>query len=229
MTAHDQVYQNEAPSYEWMISKQPDLTEYINEIRPIHGLNVLDMGAGSGRFAAQIAKQAKSLVCTDISEAMLGLLDIKLEDQGLHRNWTTLVADHREIPIEDSSIDLVVSGWSVCYLVHAGNEKWEANLEQVIGEMKRVLRPGGTIILFETLGTGTETPNPPDFLQPYYDALINKYGFSHRWVRADYSFANVDEARKSTEFFFGEDLAARITKNNWATVPECAGIWWLQV
>lgn len=229
MTAHDQVYQNEATSYEFMVSKQPDLTEYINEIRPIRGLDVLDMGAGSGRFAGQLAKQAKSLVCTDISDAMLGLLDIKLENQRLHRNWTTVVADHRKIPIEDSSIDLVVSGWSVCYLVHAGNENWEENLEQVIAEMKRVLRPGGTIIIFETLGTGTETPNPPDFLRPYYDALFDKYGFNHRWVRADYSFSSVEEARKSTEFFFGEDLASKIVENNWATVPECAGIWWLQV
>ncbi|RAP21073.1 hypothetical protein C2W64_03656 [Brevibacillus laterosporus] len=33
-----------------------------------------------------------------------------------------------------------------------------------MSEIKRVLRPGGTAIIFETMGTGYETPHPPAFL-----------------------------------------------------------------
>lgn len=226
MATHEQIYQNKADAYEFMISKQPDLTKYINEILPIDGLDILDLGAGSGRFAGSLAKRAKSLICTDISGSMLRLLDSKLEIQGTRRNWRTIIADHRKLPIADESIDIAISGWSVCYLTHTGNKNWEDNLHQVMSEIKRVLRPGGTIIIFETMGTGTEIPSPPDFLQPYFDALINKYDFKHRWVRADYEFSSFAEAKSGTEFFFGKEVAQKIVTNQWSTVPECAGIWW---
>lgn len=228
MASHDQIYRTEADAYEAMIGRQPDLTKYISEIRPFNGLDILDMGAGSGRFTGTLAKHAKSVLCTDISESMLYHLNRKLEEQGLRRNWETLVADHRNLPIEDQSVDIVISGWSVCYLAHAGNEKWKENLAQVISEIKRVLRPGGTIIIFETMGTGTETPDPPDFLMPYFHALTEQYGFSHRWIRADYEFPSFEEARAGMEFFFGAELAEKIVRNRWSTVPECAGIWWKQ-
>lgn len=93
-------------------------------------------------------------------------------------------------------------------------------------ELGRVLKPGGTIIIVETLGTGTETPTAPPFLADYYKLLEQRYGFSHRWIRTDYQFASVAEARESTEFFFGNGLAGLIDEK-WRIVPECAGIWWM--
>lgn len=132
MATHEEIYRNQAEAYEWMISKQPDFINYINEIRPVPGLDILDLGAGSGRFAVSLAKQAKSLLCTDKSDAMLSLLDRKLEQQGVDRNWTTLVADHRQLPLADGSVDMVISGWSLCYLAHSGMKNWENNLEQML-------------------------------------------------------------------------------------------------
>jgi len=226
LATNEQVYQTEVDAYEYMISRQPDLTKYINEIQPFKGMDILDLGAGSGRFACSLAKQAKSMICTDKSESMLKLLERKLKKQGLNRNWKTYVADHRELPIKDKSIDIVISGWSVSYLAYTGNENWKENLEQVISEMIRVLKPGGTIILFETMGTGTELPDPPEYLIPYFSALTQQYGFNHRWVRADYEFSTSEEAKEGMEFFFGEELVKKIVENQWSTVPECAGIWW---
>ncbi len=40
-----------------------------------------------------------------------------------------------------------------------------AKYPEVLAEASRVLRDGGTIIIMETLGTGYETPCPPDFLK----------------------------------------------------------------
>lgn len=209
-----------------MVSRQPDLTEVIKEIRPYQGLDVLDLGAGSGRLTSIIAPEAKSVVCTDISNAMLELLDQKLSRGNLSPNWTTVVADHRSLPIADASIDLAVSGWSICYLTNTDNADWEQNLASVLDELTRVVKPNGTIIIFETMGTGAETPDPPEFLKPYYEQLENKYGFEHRWIRTDYTFANAAEARERTEFFFGPELAQWIEEKRWSIVPECAGIWW---
>lgn len=226
MATHEQIYRNQADTYEFMISRQPDLAEIIKEIKSLQDLDILDLGAGSGRLSKVLAKEAKSLLCTDISSAMLDLLEHKLMQLGITRNWTTEVADHRNLPIADKSIDLAVSGWSICYLTGTENNQWEENLEQIISELRRVLRPDGTIIIFETMGTGTETPNPPGFLTDYYRALEEDYGFQHKWIRMDYHFRDVEEARQSTEFFFGEELTKEIIDNHWSTVPECAGIWW---
>ncbi|GMK40666.1 hypothetical protein PCCS19_37220 [Paenibacillus sp. CCS19] len=226
MTSHEEIYQDSSLLYEEMISRQPDLTGIIKEIKPFQGLDVLDLGAGSGRLSSIIASEAKSLISTDISSAMLELLDKKLTLRGLNRNWITAVADHRSLPIADASIDLAVSGWSICYLTNTDNSDWEQNLAFVQDELTRVVRPNGTIIIFETMGTGTETPNPPEFLTAYYDQLVNKYGFEHKWIRTDYTFGDVTEAKQKTEFFFGTELAQRIEENGWSTVPECAGIWW---
>jgi len=226
MPTHEEIYNVQSCSYEDMISRQPDLSECINEIRKVKGLDVLDLGAGSGRLSSFIATESNSLICTDISKSMLDLLDKKLHSNNLCANWTTLVADHRQLPIKDSSIDLVVSGWSICYLTNTNNNDWKENLELIMNELKRVLKSSGTIIIIETLGTGTEVPNPPSYLTEYYSLLETEYGFSHSWLRTDYQFSSISEAKNHTEFFFGSELARKIDENQWTTVPECAGIWW---
>ena len=99
-----------------------------------------------------------------------------------------------------------------------------------MAEMKRVLRPGGTAVIFETLGTGSEEPNPPtETLAAYYAYLENEQGFSTTWIRTDYQFESVSEAGELAGFFFGDDLAAQVTANEWVILPECTGIWWLTV
>ncbi|WP_263364371.1 class I SAM-dependent methyltransferase [Paenibacillus sabuli] len=72
-----------------MIRRQPDFSPYIHEIQSCEGLDILDLGAGSGRFASALAKQANSLICTDISESMLALLDNNLKALGLPRQEIT--------------------------------------------------------------------------------------------------------------------------------------------
>lgn len=229
MPNHNEVYSTQASRYEEMIRRQPNLLAVVNEIRPFRNLDILDLGAGSGRLSAFLAPEAKSLVCTDTHVPMLEVLDEKLSHLKIPRNWLTVESDHRNLPFSDSRFDLVISGWSICYLASSNNDNWQINLEKVFSEIYRVLKPNGTIIIFETMGTGTETPYPPDFLKDYYIELENKYGFDHRWIRMDYEFDNVAEAVKYTEFFFEEELIRKINDNRWSVVPECAGIWWKQL
>lgn len=226
MPDHDEVYLRKARAYEAMVSRQPDLGDVLQSIRPWDDLDVLDLGAGAGRLSTVIAPNAKSITCADASASMLAILDDKLERMNLSRNWRTVVADHRKLPLPDDSFDLIVSGWSICYVTNSTVPDAHVQLEAVMSELRRVLKPGGTIVIFETMGTGTETPNPPDFLKDYYMQLQDRYGFEHRWIRMDYSFDSVDEAVEHTSFFFDAELASKIQKNQWATVPECAGIWW---
>ena len=87
-------------------------------------------------------------------------------------------------------------------------------------------------IYLETLGTGYETPTPPDELTAYYAFLENEEGFSSTWIRTDYLFESVEEAKKVSTFFFGEEIVEKFIEHplgDHVILPECTGIWWLNV
>lgn len=200
MPDHATIYAKHADQYDRLVSKQPPLAELLERIRPFAGLDTVDLGAGTGRLAALLAPKARSVVALDASRAMLDRAAAKLAQTGAAA-WRTEEADHRSLPLADRSADLVVSGWSICYLANTSVTGWARNLRQIIGEIKRVLRPGGTVIILETLGTGTETPDAPAFLRGYYAALTEEYGFSHKWIRIDYEFEHIEQAVQLAGFF----------------------------
>ena len=231
MPDHDEVYESKAEQYELLISRE----DYLNKIQQtltsictFEGAEIIDLGAGTGRLTCLFAPIAQSILAFDLSEHMLEVTAAKLRNVGLN-NYKTIVADHRSLPVEDKSADIVMAGWSICYIASFNIDDWQNNIRKVISEMKRVVRPGGELIILETLGTGNETPQAPDFLQGYYNMLKNEFDFSHTYIRTDYQFDSVGEAEELTRFFFGDELADRVEREKLTIVPECTGIWWLRV
>jgi ubiquinone/menaquinone biosynthesis C-methylase UbiE len=225
MPDHDVIYQEQASMYDRLISKQKSVIPFLEKIHSGKGADIVDIGAGTGRLTVPLAKVARSIVALDESAGMLAVTAEKLKAEGLD-HWQVQVADHRRLPVEDDQADLVVAGWSICYLASSNHPTWRKNLSQIIGEIRRVLKPGGTVVIFETMGTATEEPDPPDFLRRYYRALEEEYGFSHSVIRTDYTFRDLDEAEELTRFFFGGEVADKVRKNGWVQVPEWAGVWW---
>ena len=122
---------------------------------------------------------------------------------------------------------MVISGWAFCYLAVWGGADWKSALQDGYKEIKRILKPGGTVIIIETLGTGDEKPNPPEHLSAYYEWLTEA-GFERGWMRTDYRFESLEEAVELSTFFFGEEMGEKVREKNWVTLPECTGIWWLK-
>jgi len=224
------IYQTDADRYEALVSRedhQGNIMKALDEIVSPDVLDVLDLGAGTGRLTMMLAPRAKSIRAFDASAEMLRVCRERLLASGLS-NWGVDVADHRQLPVESQSVDLVVSGWSVAYLYVWHPETWRAELEKVLGEMKRILRRGSFIVLFESLGTGHESPIQLEHLKEYYPWL-DEVGFQNKWIRTDYKFESVDEAEDLSRFFFGDELADKVKENNWLVLPECSGVWWLKV
>jgi len=224
------IYQTDADRYEVLVSHedyQGNIIRVLEEIVNPDGLDILDLGAGTGRLAVMLAPRAKSIKAFDASDEMLRVCRQKLEASELS-NWEIEVADHRQLPVEDDSADLIVSGWSVAYLVVWNPETWREELEKWLGEMKRVLRSASYIILFESLGTGNESPIELEHLKQYYPWL-EEAGFQKKWIRTDYKFESIEEAEELSRFFFGVELGDKVKANNWAILPECTGVWWLRV
>src|SRR3989337_4595935 len=158
------IYQSDADRYDALVSRedyQGNIRRALEEIVSPDDLDVLDLGAGTGRLTLILAPRAKSIRAFDSSAEMLRVCRERLIASGLS-NWQVDVADHRNLPVEDHSVDVVVSGWSVSYLAVWNPEQANQELDKWLLEMRRVLRKDGMIILFEPLGTGLDSPMPKD-------------------------------------------------------------------
>jgi ubiquinone/menaquinone biosynthesis C-methylase UbiE len=230
MTDHFQnIYANHADQYEALVVRedyQGQILKTLEGIRPLAGLDVVEFGAGTGRLTCLLAPVVKSIRAYDGSAHMLEVATAKLKASGL-TNWQTEVADNRALPAESGSADLAIEGWSFGHYCGWYPENWREEIGKALAEMGRVLRPGGTAILLETMGTGRETPQPPtDGLAEFYAWLEHEQGFHTTSIRTDYQFASLEEAERLTRFFFGDELADTVVRQNWIVLPECTGVWW---
>ena len=237
MPTQEEIYKTEGDKYEALIARedyQGNILRALREITTLENRIVLDLGAGTGRLACLLAPYVSQIRAFDISEEMLRVCREKLTasrgevTSPLQPNWQVDVADHRQLPVDDQSADLVVSGWSVAYLAVWNPDSWQAELDKWLGEMKRVLRPNSYIVLFESLGTGNESPIKLEHLKDYYPWL-EENGFQNKWIRTDYKFDSLDEAEFLSRFFFGDELGNKVRQNNWVILPECTGVWWKQI
>ena len=227
MPTEQEVYQSHADQYERLIQRedyQNNLLAAIETYCPLKDIDVVELGAGTGRLTRLLAPRVRSIKAFDSSAHMLEVAETSLLEMGL-TNWETGVADHRQVPVKDSSADLVISGWSFCYLAVWGGSNWQFDLQAGLNEIQRILRPGGMALLIESLGTGTEKPRPPEHLGAYF-GWLTEAGFERGWTRSDYRFESLEEAVELSTFFFGPEMGQQVREKNWVILPECTGIWW---
>jgi ubiquinone/menaquinone biosynthesis C-methylase UbiE len=226
------IYAQHADRYEALVLRedyQGNILRALDAIHPVAGAEVVEFGAGTGRLTLLLAPRVRSIRAHDGSAHMLEVATAKLQQTGL-TNWKTGVADNASLPEADASADIAIEGWSFGHCVGWYPDSWRAEIGKALAEMRRILRPGGMMILLETMGTGSETPQPPNAgLAACYAWLEAEQGFSHRAIRTDYQFESLAEAESLTRFFFGDDMAEAVLQNRWMVLPECTGVWWKRI
>lgn len=103
----------------------------------------LDIGAGTGDLALRIARRLGpqgSVVATDLNAAMLQEGARKIARRGLSHRIPCLRANVEALPFKDESVDVVTTGFC---LRNVGN------LVRALGQIRRVLRPGGRFVCLE--------------------------------------------------------------------------------
>lgn len=230
MPAEKEVYTHHASQYNRLVQRedfQNNILRVIQKITSLTTLDVVDLGAGTGRLTRLLAPLTHSILAMDLYPQMLHIAKNSLQ-KTIANNWLIAAGDNARIPVRNGSVDLVISGWSFCYLAVWGRDSWKSTLQNGLEEIKRVLHKGGIIIILETMGTGFETPHPPQHLANYFK-FLKEMGFSSTWIRTDYEFESLAEAEELSSFFFGEELASKVRENQWIILPECTGIWWLEI
>jgi ubiquinone/menaquinone biosynthesis C-methylase UbiE len=150
-------------------------------------LRMIDVGCGTGRFL-DFVKQAwprLPVLGLDLSHAYIRHARRHLE------RWSCvnlIVANAEAIPAHDNSCDAVTS----IFMLHELPPKVR---RIVIGEAARVLKPGGRLILVDSLQRGDEPAYdamlesfPQYYHEPYYHSYISEdfasvvrpYGLAHR-------------------------------------------------
>jgi len=113
----------------------------ITLANPQPGQQVLDIAGGTGdlsRAFAQRVGPTGRVVHTDINEAMLREGRNRLLDEGLV--LPTMVCDAEKLPFADNSFDIVSVAFGLRNMTHK---------DQALAEMRRVLKPGGKLLVLE--------------------------------------------------------------------------------
>jgi demethylmenaquinone methyltransferase / 2-methoxy-6-polyprenyl-1,4-benzoquinol methylase len=113
----------------------------VKELKAVQPKRILDIATGTGDFAiANLKLQPNQVVGLDISEGMLEVGRQKMKKKGVDNIVSMMLGDSEDLPFEDNYFDGLTVGFGV--------RNFE-NLEKGLGEMLRVIRPGGKAVILE--------------------------------------------------------------------------------
>lgn len=126
----------------------------IRMFRPSKGMNILDVGCGTGSHLELYQRYECNLYGIDLSPSMLAVARVRLGD-----SIQLDLGDATNMPYEDHRFDLIISMLSL-------HEMAEQTRSGVLSEMKRVLKDDGRILLIDF------HPGPYQPLQGWLSKLI---------------------------------------------------------
>lgn len=106
--------------------------------------HLLDLGCGAGHASFVAAGEVTQVTAYDLSSQMLAVVVQAARDKGLN-NVSTRQGYAESLPFDAASFDVVISRYSAHHWHDVG---------QALREVKRVLKPGGTLIIMDVMSPG---------------------------------------------------------------------------
>ena len=134
----------------------------IKQLRSLNPKSILDVATGTGDMAILANKllTAEKITGIDISEGMLEIGKKKIEKLGLQHRIELLKGDSETIIFDDNSFDAVTVAFGVRNF---------QDLELGLSEIKRVLKPGGKLVVLEC--TKPKLPVIKNFYNLYLNVI----------------------------------------------------------
>jgi len=114
----------------------------VAALAPRAGGRYLDVGCGTGDVVMEVLRQCPraTVVGVDPAEAMLGVAVDRLRRAGLAASVSLRTGDATDLAFADASFDGVVTAFCIRNVTHRA---------KALGEMRRVLSPGGRAVILE--------------------------------------------------------------------------------
>lgn len=135
------------------------LAKVVERARPFAGARALDVATGTGHTALALAAHVGSVTATDLTREMLHEARGLATAQGV-TNVRWMRADAEEMPFADRAFDVVTCRRAAHHF---------PRIERALGEMRRVLKPGGRLVVDDRSG-------PED---DEVDAIMNRLDVLH--------------------------------------------------
>ncbi len=117
------------------------------------GQSVLDLAAGTGSSSIAFVREGVRVVASDFSQGMLA------EGRKRHPNLEFVFADATKLPFKAAEFDATTISFGLRNVV---------DVEKALGEMHRVTKPGGRLVICEF----SQVQNP--VLRPFYEFYLKR-------------------------------------------------------
>lgn len=134
-------------------------TAMIDWLGPRAGMHLLDVGGGTGDIAFRVLDAGGGpVIVADINQEMLKVGLGRAEAGGRRTGLSWLCADAERLPIADASVD----AYTIAFCIRN-----VTRIDRVLGEARRVLKPGGRFLCLEFSRVAL----------PLLDRLYDEYSF----------------------------------------------------
>lgn len=161
----------------------------IKQLKDIAPQRLLDVATGTGDLAILASKMLKpqKIIGIDISGKMLEIGRQKVEKLGLQQHIELLKGDSETINYDDNTFDAVTVAFGVRNF---------QDLEKGLGEMHRVLKTGGKLVILEF--SQPKTPLIKQFYKFYLNHVAPRLGRMISKNKSAYQYLN-DSVQKFPE------------------------------
>jgi SAM-dependent methyltransferase len=124
----------------------PSLAVLVEMAAPEAADVVLDVATGTGNTALTLAPQVSKVVGLDVASAMLDQARTRAEAENV-RNVEFVSGSAEELPFQEEQFSLVVSRHAPHHFHH---------LDKFLGEVRRVLKPGGRLVVADQISPSAQ-------------------------------------------------------------------------
>jgi ubiquinone/menaquinone biosynthesis C-methylase UbiE len=138
------IYSQRAADYHRMIAPEDvdgNLVSALEQVTPLAGRRILDLGTGTGRLPLLLAGKAAYMMGVDLHTAMLQ--EQQQQRRQTKGEWSLAQADMRALPLPSGWAEVVTAAWAIGHLRGWYAEAWQLEIGRVVQEMHRLVAPGG--------------------------------------------------------------------------------------